>query len=90
MISAISALDNFITDNPGSEYREEAFFYRMKAASNLAFNSTTSRMEGRLSEAMEAYNALMKSYPDTKYSKEAIAIFNKMEKEMKGFKKAAK
>lgn len=90
LISAISALDNFITDNPGSEYREEAFFYRMKAASNLAFNSTTSRMEGRLSEAMEAYNALMKSYPDTKYSKEAIAIFNKMEKEMKGFKKAAK
>ena len=40
LVSAIASLDNFIADNPGSAYREDAFYYRVKAATNLALNST--------------------------------------------------
>ena len=83
LVSAIAALDNFIKDNPGSEYREEAFFYKIKATSNLGFNSTTGRKKERLEEAMGAYKSLMNAYPDTKYTKEAESIFKKMEKELK-------
>lgn len=78
LVSAIAALDNFITDNPGSEYREDAFYYRAKAATNLALNSTENRMGERIAEAMDYYKSLMKSYPDTKYTKEAASIQKKL------------
>ena len=42
-ISAIAALDNFISDNPGSIYREEALYLKIEATTNLAFNSTENR-----------------------------------------------
>ncbi len=90
LVSAISALDNFITDNPGSEYREDAFYYRVKASANLAFNSTPRRMQERLNEAMEAYNALKKSYPDTKYDKEATNLYEKITKRLEGYQEKAK
>lgn len=71
LVSAIASLDNFISDNPGSIYREDAFFYRLKAAVNLAENSIIQRQEERFSEAKTYYDALMKSYPETKYLKKA-------------------
>lgn len=87
LVSAIASLDNFISDNPGSAYREDAFYYRVKAATNLALNSTQRRMEGRLSEAMDAHSALMKSYPETKYSKEAANLYKKLTRELEGLEK---
>lgn len=90
LVSAIAALDNFITDNPGSEYREDAFYYRVKASANLAFNSTPARMQERLNEAMDAYNALRKSYPETKYDKEATDLYEKITKRLEGFQANAK
>ena len=61
----------------------KTFFYKIKATSNLGFNSTTGRKKERLEEAMGAYKSLMNAYPDTKYTKEAESIFKKMEKELK-------
>ncbi len=90
LVSAIAALDNFITDNPGSAYREDAFYYRVKASTNLAMNSTPDRMQGRLKEALDMYNALMKSYPETKYQKEASSLYKKITKELEGFQENAK
>ena len=87
LVSAIASLDNFIADNPGSTYREDAFYYRVKAATNLALNSTQFRMESRLKDAMDMYNALVKSYPDTKYSKEAENLHKKILRQLKGFEK---
>ncbi|MDT0621800.1 outer membrane protein assembly factor BamD [Croceitalea vernalis] len=82
LVSAIAALDNFIGDNPGSVYREDAFFYRLKAAMNLAQNSITSRQPERYQEAREYYNALMKSYPETKFLKKAESFNDKIKKEL--------
>lgn len=76
LVSAIAALDNFISDNPGSVYREDAFYYRLKAATNLAENSTLQRQPERYKEAKSYYDALMKSYPETKFLKKA-ENFNK-------------
>ncbi len=75
LISSIAALNNFVSDNPGSIYREDAFFYRLKSAITLAQNSTSGRQKERYEEALVFYRALMKSYPETKYKKEASNYF---------------
>ena len=90
LVSAVAALDNFITDNPGSEYREDAFYYRAKATTSLALNSTSTMMDIRVKEALEAYEALKKSYPDTKYEKEANALYKRLTKELEASQKNAK
>ena len=82
LISSIAALNNFVSDNPGSVYREDAFFYRLKSAVTLAQNSTEFRQKDRFEEALGYYRALMKSYPETKYLKEASRYFEIIQKEL--------
>jgi len=82
LISSIAALDNFIADNPGSIYREDAFFYRLKSEMTLAKNSTQFKQVERYQQALEYYQALMKSYPDTKYKKEVQNFYKTIQKEL--------
>lgn len=82
-ISAIAALDNFISDHPGSVFREEAFYLRLQAATNLALNSTDLKKKERLDNAKTAYNLLMKSYPESEFSEEATDLVEKIDKELK-------
>ncbi len=82
LVSAITALDNFVSDNPGSVYREEALYYRIEATTNLALFSTDSRKKSRLEEAQDSYNTLLKYYPETKYKKRADNLAEKIQKEL--------
>ena len=82
LVSSVQAFNNFVTDNPGSIYREDAFFYRLKSEMTLANNSTVFRQEERYQEALKYYQALMKSYPDTKYKKEAEDFYKKIQEEL--------
>ncbi len=82
LVSALAALNNFIADNPGSIYREDAYFYRIKAAVNLADNSTFQKRIGRYEEAKTYYDAMLKSYPDSKFSKKVENLGKKIKKEM--------
>jgi len=86
-ISAIKALDNFVVDNPGSVYREEALYYKTAAASNLALNSSLRKKEQRLKDAKNAYNTLLKYFPDTKYAKKADNLVGKIDKELENYTK---
>ena len=81
-ISAIAALDNFISDNPGSVFREDAFFNKIQATSILAFNSTDDKKKERLEDAMAAYETLIRYYPDTKYMKEAQDFAERIREEL--------
>ena len=89
LVSSIQAFNNFVTDNPGSIYREDAFFYRLKSEMTLANNSTLFRQEERYKEALKYYQALMKSYPDTKYKKEAAKYYEKIQEELNKSAEAA-
>ncbi len=82
LVSAIKAFDNFVSDNPGSIYREEALYYRIEAATNLALNSTENRRKERLEEAMESYNTLFKYFPETQFKKKADNLSEKIQKEL--------
>lgn len=82
-ISAIASLENFISDHPGSVFREEAFYLKLEAATNLALNSTDLRKKERLDDARTAYNQLVKSYPETKFNEKASDLVEKVDEELK-------
>lgn len=82
-ISAIAALDNFISDNPGSIFREDALYLKVEATTNLALNSTFTRKTERLQTAKSAYDNLMKYYPESKYAKDAASLVEKVNKQLK-------
>lgn len=84
-ISAIAALDNFISDNPGSIFREDAYFNKIQATSILAFNSTEDKKKERLEDAKAAYETLIRYYPETKYMKEAQDFAERIEEELKPY-----
>lgn len=82
LISAITSLDNFVSDNPGSIYREEALYYRIEAATSLAMNSTEGKKKERLEDAMASYNNLLRYFPETQYKKKADNLLEKIQKEL--------
>lgn len=86
-ISAIAALDNFVLDYPGSIYKEDALFYKVKALTNLAINSTEQKKRQRLADAQIAYAALKKNFPQTKYEKQGNSLMEKVNKELENYSK---
>ncbi len=85
--SASVALENFVSDYPGTPYKEKALYYRLDSAYELAINSVPSRMEERLNVAKVAYNNLMRHNPETEYKKDADAKLARIEQELIQFSK---
>lgn len=79
--SAVASLDNFVSDFPGSIYREEALYLKLEASTNMALNSFEARKQERLENARDAYKVLKKQYPETKFTKKADNLLEKIEKE---------
>jgi len=80
--SAIAASENFVADNPGSIYREDAFFIKLQALTHLAMNSFEVLQKERLAEAKAAHALLKKQFPETKYEKEASKLLEKIDKQI--------
>lgn len=85
--SAIIAMDNFIADYPGTPYKEEALYYKLDSAYQLAVNSIPSKMEERLLTAKAAHNGLMKFNASTKYKQKADEMLVRIENDLKQFSK---
>ncbi|GET45695.1 MAG: outer membrane protein assembly factor BamD [Capnocytophaga felis] len=81
--AAMKALDNFLSSNPGTVFKEEALFVRLHSAYEWAINSVEHKKEERLKIAKEAYETLVKSYPETSYKKEADKMLEKIETSLK-------
>ncbi len=84
-VSAIASLDNFISDNPGSIYHEEALYLKIQATTNIALNSTENRKKERLEEAKMAYNNLFKYFPETKYAEVANDLIEKVDEQLNDY-----
>ena len=63
--SAIKSLDNFIADNPGTIFREEALYYRWLSQYEIAVNSIESRINERVTELERSLENFLRYYPDT-------------------------
>ena len=85
--SAQIALDNFISDFPGTPFKEDALYYKLDSAYKLALNSVPQKMEERLNNAKAAYTSLIKFKSDTKYSEKATEMLANIDKDLKQFSK---
>ncbi len=85
--SAQIAFDNFISDFPGTPFKEDALFYKLDSAYKLALNSVPQKMEERLNNAKAAYISLLKFKPDSKYKEKATEMLASIDKDLKQFSK---
>lgn len=85
--SAMVALDNFVSDYPGTPFKEDALYYKFDSSYQLGINSIPNKMEERLNFAKTAYNSLIKFKPDTKYKKTADDMLARIENDLKNFTK---
>ena len=86
-LSSVVALNNFLSDYPGSVYREDVLYHKVEATVNLALNSSALKKEKRLKEAKESYRNLKKYYPESKFYKKANILLYKVERELQNYSK---
>ncbi|QOD60853.1 outer membrane protein assembly factor BamD [Polaribacter haliotis] len=79
--AAIQAFDNLLEDYLGTEFKEEAFYYRFKAANDFVFKSTDRRKIERIKDATDAYDKLVRSFPETTYLEDANDMLAKLKQE---------
>jgi outer membrane protein assembly factor BamD len=79
--AAIQAFDNLLEDYLGSEFKEEALYYRLKSAHDFTIKSYDIRKPERIKDAMDAYEKLMRNYPETKYKADVEKMVATLQKE---------
>ncbi|WP_439129075.1 outer membrane protein assembly factor BamD [Polaribacter sp.] len=79
--AAIQAFDNLLEDYLGTKYKEEALYYRLKAAHDFVLKSTDRRKPERVEEAEDAYDKLKINFPNSKYMEDANEMLATMKKE---------
>ena len=80
--AAIQAFDNLLGDYLGSEFKEEALFYRLKAAHDFVLKSTQRKKEERIKDAKRAFEKLRRNYPKSKYLVESNKMLATLDKEL--------
>ncbi len=80
--AAIVAFDNLLSDYLGTSFKEEALFYRLKAAHDFAMRSTLRRKEERIKEAFKAYDKLKRNFSESKFMKESDDMLSALQKEL--------
>ncbi len=86
--AAIVAFDNLLGDYLGSEFKEEALYYRFKAAHDFVFKSTQRKRLKRIGDAKNAYEKLKRNFPKSKYMTESNKMLADLEKEQKQLQKS--
>ena len=85
--SAVVALDNFISDYPGTMFKGDALFYKFDSSYQLAVNSIPSKMEERLNVAKVAYSNLIRYDKNNVYKERADVMLAKIDKDLQQFSK---
>ena len=69
-------LDDFISDYPGTPYREDALFYLLDSSYEIAVNSVEAKKLERLKNAKKIHDELVRTYPETKYLDKSYEMIN--------------
>lgn len=80
--AAVIAFDNFMSDNLGTSFKEDALFYRSRAAYDLAMRSVDFKKEQRIKEALKSIKRLEYNFSDTKYKDEIEKIRKSLKNEL--------
>jgi outer membrane protein assembly factor BamD len=84
---SLVALDNFISDFPGTPLKEDALYYKLDAEYLYAINSIESKMAERLILADSYYNKLIQFKSDTKYREKADKKMEDIKNRLNNLKK---
>ena len=84
--NSITAFENFISDHPGSIFREDAYFGRFQAQYELALQSVPKKVEDRLLNAIEYFNDFMKYYGQSELAEKAKEIKKDIDKKIETIK----
>lgn len=84
---ALKAFENFLSDYPGTPFKEQALYFRLDSAYKLAINSVEYKKQERLSYAKSTYVNLMKFKSDTRYKASADQMLGIIEQELQQFSK---
>lgn len=88
--AAIVAFDNLLSDYLGTKYKEEALYYRLKAAHDLAVKSRIAKKAERIENAIKAYERLKRNFPESKFLKDSNDMLSTLQKEQKYLQKTVK
>ncbi|PKD20240.1 hypothetical protein APR41_14760 [Salegentibacter salinarum] len=83
--AAITSFTNFLSNNPGSPFREDAQYYRFDSAYQLAVNSFRELMQERLEQALEYSQEYKKYYPEGEYSEAVEASTEDIKSRLQNF-----
>jgi outer membrane protein assembly factor BamD len=79
--AAIQAFDNLLEDFLGTKLKEEALYYRLKAAHDFVLKSTDRRKEERIEVAIEAHTKLEKSFPESQFMEDSNLMLATLQKQ---------
>lgn len=85
--ASLVAFDNFLADYPGTTFKEDALYYKLDSAYQLAINSIPAKMEERLNIAKGAYSSLIRFKADTQYRAKADEMSVRIENDLQKFTK---
>ena len=85
--SAVVALDIFLIDFPGTQYKEKALFYKLDSSFIVAENSFVNKMQERLIDADEAYTAFSKVATTPLLKSKADKMHEQITKDLQQFSK---
>jgi len=80
--SAVVAFDNYLSDNLGTSFKEDALFFKAKSAYHLAMKSISSKKEARIKVAKKALNRVERNFSETQYKKEIARLNKDLDKEL--------
>lgn len=79
--AAIQAFDNLLSDYLGSEFKEEALYYRFKAAHDFVFVSRDRRRLERIRDAYTAFEKLERNFPESMFLNESKEMMRELKEE---------
>jgi outer membrane protein assembly factor BamD len=80
-LAAITTFNNLLKDFPDTDFREDALYGLAKANYYYAANSISAKKKERLQNAVEAYDAFVRAYPDSNYLKQAGVYYKNAKKQ---------
>ncbi len=81
--AALVAIENFHKDYPDSDYQEEAHFLKVQTQFELAKSSVESLQNERYRQVIEYYQECIDKYPNSKYIKDAMSLYDISLKQIK-------
>ncbi|MEJ8803006.1 outer membrane protein assembly factor BamD [Pontibacter sp. H249] len=85
--SAVVAFDNFQKEHASSPYSEEAAYLKLDAQYRFAMESIPGKQEERLQQAVDYYQGFIDQYPDGKFTRNALDVYENTLAELEKVKK---